>query len=827
MTTSPDDGLGPFPDTPRGKPTSQERHRSRFPVMVSVGYAAVSAVWIAASDRIAATLFAENLATVQTYKGWLFILITATLLFLVLHRESRRRQAVEHSLRDQESRLHRERGLLEAVLRQAPVGISIAGAPDGKALILNDRAREITQIAPSGDGIARYASYGAVHPDGRAYGVDEYPTTRALRYGETIDREPMTYRRPDGRTVELEVSSVPVCDDDGRIAAAVTVIADTTDRKATKRELDESRDLLRTTTDALPALLFVTDADGKNIYTNQSFQDYTGLSPEALLGDGWLRIMHPDDRKRAAGNWAMAVESGTRYEAEYRFQRHDGVYRWHLCRGLRETRAKLWVGTCTDIHNLKEAEQAVAESEERVRRAIDDAPFPVMVHAEDGTIVHVSRSWLEATGYRRDEIATIDDWTERAYGERRTAIRMDIERLHRLDRPIDEGEYVIRTADGRERTWAFRSSPIGRDAKGRRLVVSMAADITDRKDAEDRLRLLMREVDHRAKNALAVVQSIVLLSRADDPAEFASAVEGRVTAMARAHALLAASRWSGADLATLAGEELGAFAQNGRVAISGPPVAIVPEVTQSVSMVLHELVTNAAKYGALSVPEGNVAVTWKPEPGSGRLALCWTETGGPPVATPTRHGFGTTLMEQTILDQMSGDLEMDWDPAGLRCRITLPRDCYVVSGVRPAAESPRKAANDHRSVVPGSRVLVVEDEALTAMGLQQVLEGAGYAVLGPVGRVQEAIDLARREPPDAAVLDVNLFGQSSFPVAETLDAMGVPFIFCTGYGGLDTANERLRKAPVLSKPVPPDTVLRAIGTLIGTGSRPNTGVGPT
>ena len=126
-----------------------------------------------------------------------------------------------------------------------------------------------------------------------------------------------------------------------------------------------------------------------------------------------------------------------------------------------------------------------------------------------------------------------------AAASRRTASRTDIERLFQLDKPIDEGEFVIRTAEGKKRIWAFRSAPVGEERYGRRLVMSMAADITERRDGEERIKLLMREVDHRAKNALMVVQSIVHLSRSEDPEKFSEAVDGRIQAMARAHSLLA------------------------------------------------------------------------------------------------------------------------------------------------------------------------------------------------------------------------------------------------------------------------------------------------
>ncbi len=467
---------------------------------------------------------------------------------------------------------------------------------------------------------------------------------------------------------------------------------------------------------------------------------------------------------------------------------------------------------------------ALAESEARLRRVVDGAPFPVIVHAEDGEIVHISRSLADMTGYARQEVATINQWLERAVESGREASAFDIDRLYALDRPIDEGEFAILTADGQRRLWSFRSAPIGRDERGRRLAVSMAADQTDRQEAEKRMRLLMREVDHRAKNALAVVQSIVQLSRAEDPDTFAGAVQGRVSAIARAHTLLSETRWSGADLATMVRFELEAFSAGHRTTMSGPPVSIVAEAAQAVSIVLHELSTNAAKYGALSVPEGSVAVSWSVNRTTGQLVLRWDESGGPPVSPPTRFGFGSFIIEQTVTGQLHGDLRHDWDESGLRWRMTIASECYVTSGIRdPGAAAPTPANDEPKRATGGARVLVVEDEALTAIALSHLLQDQGFQVIGPVGRVQDAIDLARADRPDVAVLDVNLFGQLSFPVAEVLDGMGVPFLFCTGYGSLDAPNERLRRAPVLRKPVGADQVTRTLADLLE--RRPGTATG--
>jgi two-component sensor histidine kinase/CheY-like chemotaxis protein len=402
----------------------------------------------------------------------------------------------------------------------------------------------------------------------------------------------------------------------------------------------------------------------------------------------------------------------------------------------------------------------------------------------------------------------------------------DIDRLYELDHPLDEGEYTVNTADGQTRTWAFRSAPIGRDGSGRRLVVSMAADLTERKEAEARLRLLMQEVDHRAKNALAVVQSIVILSRAESPADFAEVVQGRVAAIARAHTLLANTRWSGADLATMVRQELEAHAMPGQTTISGVPVTIVAASAQAVSIVLHELTINALKYGALSVPGGQVKVTFGVDRRNGSLVLDWEESGGPAVTKPTRRGFGTLIIERTVQDQLSGAVDYYWHPAGLRLRMVLPQDYFMISGIASGTPPIPKPANDEpKWSMSGARVLLVEDEALTAIAMAQAVKAAGYQVLGPVGRVQDAIDLAQTTRPDAAVLDVNLLGQTSFPIARILDSMGVPFLFCTGYNSLNDVDACLRQAPVLTKPVNPADLIGAVTTLLAAGTRPGAGTG--
>jgi PAS domain S-box-containing protein len=204
--------------------------------------------------------------------------------------------------------------------------------------------------------------------------------------------------------------------------------------------------------------------------------------------------------------------------------------------------------------------------------------------------------------------------------------------------------------------------------------VGTVQDVTARKSDEERLRLLAREVDHRANNLLAVVQGTVALSQAENPAALKSVITGRVNALARAHQLLAKARWEGADLRRLVEEELLAFrlGDEARVSVRGPTAALAPAAAQAVAMALHELATNAVKHGALSTPTGRVEVSWESD-GSGGLELCWRETGGPPVQQPSRKGLGTTLLERALGGAIRGKTSLEWRADGLVCELTLPR----------------------------------------------------------------------------------------------------------------------------------------------------------
>lgn len=198
-------------------------------------------------------------------------------------------------------------------------------------------------------------------------------------------------------------------------------------------------------------------------------------------------------------------------------------------------------------------------------------------------------------------------------------------------------------------------------------------DVTDKVDAEERLKLLLREVDHRANNLLAVAQSIVKLTKADSAEALRGGVLGRMRALAQAYRLLSESRWRGADLATLVDVALQPYALGdpARARIRGPDLSLSPAEAEGLSMALHELATNAAKYGAFSTAEGRVEVTWTVA-ATGARRIRWQEDGGPPVAEPERKGFGARLLQKALAPLPGGRTEISWRPEGLVCVFEMP-----------------------------------------------------------------------------------------------------------------------------------------------------------
>jgi PAS domain S-box-containing protein len=392
----------------------------------------------------------------------------------------------------------------------------------------------------------------------------------------------------------------------------------------------------------------------------------------------------------------------------------------------------------------------------------------------------------------------------------------------RRDAGSQQVEFRICRPDG-DVGWCLGTVAASTDAANRIARISgVTIDITDRKEAEQRQLLLAREVDHRAKNALAVVHAIVSLTRADSIAQFVAAVEGRVQALARAHSLLSESRWQGANISDIVEEELAPYRAPhfDRVKISGASLSLDPSSAQALALALHELATNAAKYGALSKPSGRLQVSWSLT--SGRLELRWIERGGPAPERIDSSGFGIRVIKASVEGQLDGKVDFDWRPDGLRCSVSVP--LQTKPDVFPKADGATERPGPNNTIPfeigPRRRVLLVEDETLIAMMMEGLLRDLELEVVGPFGTVHDALEAVRHEAIDAAILDVNLGGEMAYPIAQLLQAKKVPFVFMTGYGSetitMPFANVRVFQKP-LEREVLRDLFARESGRSVPAG----------
>jgi two-component sensor histidine kinase/DNA-binding response OmpR family regulator len=373
-------------------------------------------------------------------------------------------------------------------------------------------------------------------------------------------------------------------------------------------------------------------------------------------------------------------------------------------------------------------------------------------------------------------------------------------------------EVRIVRANGETR-WCLIAAAVTLDAHERPECVSgVTIDITDRKEAEHKQSLLAREVDHRARNALAVVQAIIRLGRATTIEDYVGSVEGRVRALATSHELLSQSRWQGADIARLVTEEFAPYQTDGecRAAWEGPAIILPADKAQAIALMIHELATNAAKYGALSVPAGQVHLSWDLK--DGRFLLTWRETCGPAPAKPQSKGFGTRIIEASLNRSKGDTADFDWRPEGLLCRI-------AISIVSQHEEANVSQPNTLPPQTKAPQILVVEDEALVGMLTSELVNQMGCDVVGPCVDLREAMTATLNTHIDGAILDVNLGGELIFPLARVLRDKKIPIVFLTGYAK-SIVEEGFAECVVLQKPAPADELQKALATLIDPTDRP-------
>jgi PAS domain S-box-containing protein len=414
---------------------------------------------------------------------------------------------------------------------------------------------------------------------------------------------------------------------------------------------------------------FAVAADWTVTYLNRACEDYVGRPRSEILGrpvwDAHPALCGTECERQLR---VAMVERAPRCVEIY-----SAAHPGHLVElRLFPTRDGL-AAILRDVTDERRREATLRESEARFRNMADNAPVMVWVTEPDGRCTYLSRRWYEFTG-QMPETALDFGWLDAIHPDDRA----ETERVFREANQRQEVfciDYRARRHDGAWRWVIDAAAPRFGDNGAFLGYIGSAIDITERKQAENRLKLLAREVDHRAKNILALVQVMIRQTRAASVDDFIRVATGRLYALGRAHTLLSQGRWTGADLHRLIDEELALFriGPGGRVHLSGPPVRLGPEAAQSLAMALHELTTNATKHGALSIPQGIVRLEWTGG-GHAPLVLRWSESGGPPVREPEHSGVGLDMISRTIGDQLGGGAGFTWRREGIVCDIVVPAD---------------------------------------------------------------------------------------------------------------------------------------------------------
>jgi len=369
------------------------------------------------------------------------------------------------------------------------------------------------------------------------------------------------------------------------------------------------------------------------------------------------------------------------------------------------------------------------------------------------------------------------------------------------------------TVRGHSAEWSAEETEIA--ARLRRtlieVILRMSADLTrERARAAEQQDLLIAELNHRVRNILGLIRALVSQSQAEalSVPGFAAIIGGRIAALAAAHDNITEKNWGPASLARLIEGELAPYggADRARPRVTGDDVLVSPEAYTIIALVVHELATNSAKYGSLSARAGTVDVSFA-RTAFGDLALSWREAGGPPVTAPLRHGFGSTIIKRSIPHDLHGEADVRYKLAGLEADFLIPARYLAAADGAPRRDAPPPASpadapvqlRPHGSAQP-ARVLVVEDSIIIALDTEENLKRLGVAEVVLESSVEGALAAIAQRAPDFAIIDFNLGGESSEPIAAALRAAGVRFVLATGYAEGAASFERLGAEAVLKKP---------------------------
>jgi light-regulated signal transduction histidine kinase (bacteriophytochrome)/CheY-like chemotaxis protein len=367
------------------------------------------------------------------------------------------------------------------------------------------------------------------------------------------------------------------------------------------------------------------------------------------------------------------------------------------------------------------------------------------------------------------------------------------------------------TVEGQSLPWSAADTRIAESLRVSLLeVILRLSDLTEveRERAQQRQELLIAELNHRIRNILGLIRGVISQSRSNSLTidDFMNVVGGRIQALARAHDQITSEKQTPTSLRNLVTAEAGAYLSGAtdRLRFSGDDALLEPQAFTTIALVVHELITNSAKYGALSDNHGHVTLDTSFDK-IGRLTIAWQDHDGPPVKPPSRRGFGSTIIERSIPHDLGGEVSIDYRPDGLVARFVIPANCINRTATPPQPQITRETVAAKPTIAPG-HVLLVEDNLIIALDTEMAMLAMGVQTVAIASNVAAALAAIRDKAPDFALLDINLGAETSVEVARELKRRGITFALATGYGEQIAFADGFAEIPKIRKPYTADSL---------------------
>jgi PAS domain S-box-containing protein len=493
--------------------------------------------------------------------------------------------------------------------------------------------------------------------------------------------------REDGSTGWVLSRAAPLVGPDGRITEWIGAANDITERKLVEESLRESEVRSRGLIETYAQAVWETDAAGMVVTDSPSWRDYTGQTFEEWIGCGWADAIHPEDRECAKRQWHEAVASRRPMNAECRLHHAaSGGYRWTNVRAVPladgDGAIRKWIGMNIDVHDRKLSQDALRESESRFRQFGEASSDVLWIrNAETLQWEYLSPAFEHIYGLSREETLSgnnLFQWTNLIVPEDRKYALDHISRVQAGERAVFEFR-IQRPQDGGVR-W-MRNSVFPMTEQDGRIwrIGGIDQDITPLKESLHHQKLLLAELQHRIRNTIAVIRSIVrrTAENSEDVDDFVSHLDGRIDAYSRVQLAVSRDPLAGFDLGELIADELRACAthEGEQFTLDGPSVRLTPKAAESLGLAIHELATNAVKHGAFTVEGGRIDVSWQKQARGAEawLSIDWKESGmtGRPIEQK-RKGFGTLLLQQALQYDLGAQVTRRFDPHGFQCEIAFP-----------------------------------------------------------------------------------------------------------------------------------------------------------